>query len=471
MTNSNTPDTEIEITDFATDGDGLGIAQNGQGQSIAVQIPFACPGDRVLVQLRKRKINKYRSNEITWLSLSKARSTPRCVHFGKCGGCRWQHIPYQEQLQQKERLVKALLQAHFNKETVFHPIIACDPPWHYRNKLEFSFSSDKAGKRYLGLILFNTRGHVFQLTECHLGHPWMVEALNATTKWWVDMDLEAYHPMHDTGALRTLTVRCGERTGDRMVILTVSGNADYALTKQQLQTFVAMMRQNLEEGGLYQLSIVLRIQQVAKKQPTQFYEMILYGKDHILEELNIDQQKIYLQVSPTAFLQPNTRQAEKLYSHILQALSCDDIENKVLFDLYCGTGTLGLCLAHRVKKVIGIELVPESVLDAKENIKHNQRENIVIYQGDVGAVLNTLQESPPDIVLVDPPRAGLDLKAISNILALKAKTLVYVSCNPNTQAANLIPIIENGYKLKTVQPVDQFPHTLHVENIVVLTKV
>jgi 23S rRNA (uracil1939-C5)-methyltransferase len=259
-------------------------------------------------------------------------------------------------------------------------------------------------------------------------------------------------------------------------MITVSGNPAYALQQRHIQSFVETLRQAIEPSSPDQkLSIFLRIQQIAKGHPTQFYEMLLYGPDHIREILHIETAQneshtLHFRISPTAFFQPNTRQAEKLYSRAIQLTQAPI--GGVVYDLYCGTGTLGICMAKQAKKVIGIELSPESALDARENVKHNQLSHVSIHTGDVGHVLPTLLEKEdlqPDIVMVDPPRAGLDSRALQHLLAIKAPFITYISCNPATQAANLEVLVKGGYRLRAVQPVDQFPQTVHVENIAVLT--
>lgn len=467
---------QLKITEFSKEGRGRGSWLREDGQSIHVEVPFSIPGDEILVDLAKNK-GIYQGQPIEWIQLSPDRVTPFCQHFGQCGGCRWQQISYENQLQQKEAWVRRCLDPYLHSSVVWHPIIPCTPPWHYRNKMELTFSSDKAGQRYLGLILYGTRGHVFQMQECPIAQPWVSQAVQAVSDWWAASGLEAYHGGKDQGSLRTLTLREGIRTGDRLVMLTVSGNPDYALNKERMHSFVAGLREAIEPSSPDQnLSIFVRIQQIVKGKPTQFYEMLLYGPDHIREIIHLDagegrSRSIEFCISPSAFFQPNTSQAEKLYSRAIQMTqtTADD----VVYDLYCGTGTLGICMGEGVKEVIGIDLSPESVCDARENIKRNQLSRIAIYEGDVGRVLSTLSETgrpSPDVVMVDPPRAGLDAKAISQILELKSPKLTYISCNPATQAANLDDLIRGGYRLQAVQPVDQFPQTVHVENIVILTR-
>ena len=467
---------QLKITEFSKEGLGKGISHPQQGEPQLVEVPFSMPGDELQVRLLKKRGGVYQSQPLEWLHLSENRITPRCQHFGRCGGCRWQHLAYEDQLKYKEASIYRYLQPFLDSDTVCHSILPCLPPWQYRNKMELTFSTDKAGNRYLGLILYGTRGHVFQMEECHLIHSWAVDAVKAISQWWTDSHLDAYHLGSDKGALRTLILREGLRTGDRMVMLTVSGSPQYALNQKQIQSFVVALRQAIEPSlPEQQLSIFLRIQQIAKGQPTQFYEMLLHGPDHIREVLHIEtapneRHSLNFRISPSAFFQPNTRQAEQLYSRAIQLTQAP--LGSLVFDLYCGTGTLGICMAKQAKEVIGIELSPESALDARENVKHNHLSNVSIQTGDVGRVLPMLLQEglDPDIVMVDPPRAGLDSRALQHLLTLKAPQLTYISCNPATQAANLEVLFKEGYRLKAVQPIDQFPQTVHVENIVVLTQ-
>lgn len=467
---------QVKITEFSKEGLGKGICVPLEGKAYPVDVPFSMPGDEIEVRLLKKKRGFYQTQILEWLHLSEDRVAARCRHFGHCGGCRWQHVAYEDQLKQKEAWIHRYLEPFIRSETVWHAIIPCLPPWQYRNKMELTFSRDKAGQHYLGLIAYGTRGHVFQMQECHLMQDWVIDAVKAVSQWREDSHLDSYYAGRDIGSLRTLTLREGLYTGDRMVMLTVSGNPDYALHKKQIDNFVAVLRQSVEPRLPEQkLSIFLRIQQIAKGHRTQFYEMLLYGPDHIREVLHIEGRdnechSLNFQISPSAFFQPNTRQAEKLYSRAIQLTQAP--KGGIVFDLYCGTGTLGICMAKQAKEVIGIELSPESALDAQENVKGNQLSNVTIHTGDVGQLLPDLvqgQDLRPDVVMVDPPRAGLEPRALQHLLDLKPPVITYVSCNPATQASNLEILVKEGYQLKAVQPVDQFPQTVHVENIAVLT--
>lgn len=460
----------VEIDAFESSGNGGGFffLPDGEknGKRKRVEVPFTLPHEKANALLLNKRKGIYRTllEEVT-LS-SPERIKPRCLHFTTCGGCRWQHLSYEWQLQLKHQSILELF-TPFGK---VEPIIPSDP-WQYRNKMEFSFAMDAKKERYLGLMIDGSRGKVFHLTECHLVKPWFAECVKGVRSWWREQDLEAYHPYKDVGSLRTLTVREGVRSGDRMVILTVSGNPNYALRKDQMDSFVAFVRDAIEPLGDGQLSIFLKIHQIAKGSPSQFFEMHLFGPDYIREKLRVAEKDLTFKISPAAFFQPNTLQGEKIYNLALEMAEVP--EGGIVYDLYCGTGTLSICAAQKAKEVIGIEWVLEAVLDAEANGKDNQCNNVQFFGGDVGAVLQTLHEEgrpKPDIVFVDPPRVGLDQKAIEQILNLNPNKIVYISCNPKSQAANLPPFIEKGYRVEKIQPIDQFPQTIHCENIVVLQR-
>ncbi len=385
-----------------------------------------------------------------------------CKHVPHCGGCKTQQIDYAEQLQRKQESVKKL----FNP-AILHEILPCPDPWRYRNKMEYSFSQNKAGEHFLGLMIAKSRGHVFNLEECYLTAPWFAQVLGSVRTWWKNSGLKAYHPYSNTGSLRTLTLREGRRTGDKMAILTVSGQPEFALNRAQLSGYVQAIKSALPEGE--NPSIFLRIQQIKKGTPTQFYEMLLSGPDHISERLEIrvgeEQRSFTFKISPTSFFQPNPLQAELLYARALEMCALN--RNMHVLDLYCGTATLGMIFASQAGRVSGIELCPEAVLDAESNLRANGIENVEVHQGDVGKILQSWKRDnlKPDLVIVDPPRAGLDATSMTEILQLAPKEILYISCNPETQAQNVKSFLENGYKLLELQPVDQFPHTPHLETI------
>ncbi len=480
MSIRNQPHTvEAEIEKLSKKGNGIGEFERQDGTVWPFEVAFAIPGDRVRVQLLRKRSGVYQSRLEEVVVPSKDRILPRCQHFGVCGGCRWQQMPYELQLQTKQQFVLKEFKSLITPGADIRNIIASSEIWHYRNKMEFTFSSDKAGNRYLGQTMESGKGRVFHLTECHLPNPWFAEALNAAREWWQESGLDAYHMRGNRGSLRTLTLREGQRTGDRMINLTVSGNPEYALKKHHLESFVAFLRAAVEPvDPSKRLSLFLTIHQAIKGQPTRFFEMHLYGSDHIREILKVktdparEPVPLTFKISPSAFFQPNTAQAEVLYSEMLRMAMIP--KSGVVYDLYCGTGTLGICAAARAKQVVGIELSPEAALDARHNARENGMDNVTILTGPVHEKLAEIRKEqlfpPPDLVMVDPPRAGLEPEAISHLIGLSPAKIVYISCNPATQAKNIAELCQGGYRLLALQPVDQFPHTYHIENIAILSK-
>lgn len=358
-----------------------------------------------------------------------------CKHFGICGGCKFQHVEYEQQTEMKEEMVRELFgQAR--------SILRCKSPWHWRNKMEFSFSQNKAKDRFLGLMMRGKRGRVVTLEECLLTSDWFVQTLQNVYAWWEGSGLEAYFPPADRGVLRTLTLREGVQTGEKMAVLGVMGDA-------KIEGFA-------EAVGEID-SVIVRRQYSQKGVPTRFEEEVVYGTDCIHEKL-LDYT---FKVRAGSFFQPNTLQAEVLYEAALQDLE----EVDVLFDLYCGTGTIGIVASKKAKRVVGIELVKEAVEAARENVSLNDVRMEVI-EGDVEKSLEGLPK--PDCVILDPPRAGLTKKGVDGVLGLGAKKIIYISCNPSSQKKNIEQM--EGYRIEWVQPVDQFPHTPHIENIVCLSQ-
>lgn len=369
---------------------------------------------------------------------------PMCPHFGQCGGCKAQHIPYDEQVAQKEAFIRTL----FGRKT--EPILPCEPPWNYRNKMEFSFSQDRRGEKFLGLM--RKRGRVENLHACYLTSPWFIEVLERVRAWWEEIDLPAYHPPTNSGVLRTLMLREGIHTKEKMVILTISGSLSDSYT------------QSLSEAVGEVNALILRNQITARKTPTRFEETVVKGKEAIFEKMH-DQtgHSFTFRIRAGSFFQPNTIQAEALYQCALEG--ADLSSEEILYDLYCGTGTLGIFASKLVKQVLGVEIVPEAVEDAQENLKLNNINNMKILKGDVGKI--EIRDRPTTVI-VDPPRAGLDPKAMHYLLKLAPQKIVYISCNPVSQAENCRQLEEAGYRISHLVPVDQFPHTPHVENIAFL---
>lgn len=437
-------------------------------QAVKVELPGGLPGDTLLVRLDKKRRGKWKGSFCGVVDPSSLRVQPRCSHVPLCGGCTWQQMGYEGQLKEKQQRVQEIFSSF---QVDFLPIISAEDPWRYRNKMEFSFSQNKAGEKFLGLIIAGSRGHVLNLKECHLVSEWCAKLLGHVRNWWEECGLAAYR-MNNTGALRTLIIREGKKTGDKLVMLTVSGNPEYALSQPHLKTFIDAVKASVPEDEWPRLSVFLRVQQILKGSPTQFFEMHLHGPDHLLEKLSLSLEspvELLFKISPTSFFQPNTFQAEKLYSAALNMVS---FPKKHVLDLYAGTATLGMAIAAKAERVTAIELNPHACFDAEVNKALNQFSNLEILCGDVGKMLDELRKRsdfiPPDLVVVDPPRSGLDPAALDQLKALLPQEILYVSCNPKTQAANIQELVEAGYRLVKLQCVDQFAHTPHIENIALL---
>ena len=427
-----------------------------------IEVAHSIPGDTVRIEWRKKRRGNQKGRLVEVVSASEDRVTPRCAHALICGGCSWQQMSYDAQLKEKMRRVENAFGGKFPVD----PILPCSEPFGYRNKMEFTFSQNGAGDRFLGLMIAQTGSYVFNLTECHLCPPWFAEAAASVRHWWEKTELKAYFPPKDTGTFRYLTLREAMHTNQKMAVLNVSGHPDFAPSRSDLEGYVEAIRK-VADGA----SIFLRIHQATKGRPTQFFEMLLHGPDHIVEEIHLQNRPpLSFKISPSSFFQPNTFQAEKLYEEAMSMLGSPSI----VYDLYCGTGTLGMAASFFSKQVIGIELSPEAVLDATENLKRNGIGNMSVYQGDAGQTITKLMDRPdfvrPDAVIIDPPRAGLDPLAIHHLKNLLPEKIIYISCNPLTQAANIEELAQAGYRIKRLRPVDQFPHTYHIENIALLEK-
>jgi 23S rRNA (uracil1939-C5)-methyltransferase len=449
---------ELIISHLSLKGKGIGHLENGD----KVEVFASVPGDRLSVSLGKRRRGTYRGSILEIKEPSPLRILPRCQHASFCGGCLWQMMSYEGQLQEKQARVTQIF-SQFSPS--IEPIIAAPSPWHYRNKMEFSFSQDKAGTRYLGLSLANTKGRIFNVERCHLAEEWIAQLLAALRIWWQESGLSAYHLHRNEGTLRTLIVREGKRTEEKLILLTVSGHPGYALKQQQIAQFVSVVQKALASESV---SIFLRIQQQLKGSPTHFYEMHLAGPEHIHEKLHLFGREYLFKISPTSFFQPNTLQAEKLYAAAIKMSGSK--KREVIFDLYCGTATLGILFASQAQRVFAIEQNPYALFDAEINRELNGVSNLQLVQGDVEEKLRELPDDP-DLIIVDPPRAGLSQKALQLIILKNPKEILYISCNPSTQAENIKDLHRAGYQLERVQPIDQFPHTPHIENIAFLKKI
>jgi 23S rRNA (uracil1939-C5)-methyltransferase len=428
---------ELEIDSLAQGGRGVGRA-NGY----VVFVSGALPGDRVRARLQKAKRAYAEAKAVELLRPSTERIADRCVHDSEpCPGAPWQGLPYERQLAEKQaQVADALERLGGLKGFELEPIEPAVEQWRYRNKLEYSFGQ-RDGELALG---FHRRGswhEVVNVDDCLLASERNNEARNQVRDWARAEGLGAYDRRAREGVLRNLVVREGRRTGQIQTRLVTSA-AEISRPPVDLHTVVEGPGSGTDgpTGAL--------------------------GAEYLEEELC----GLRLHVSAAAFMQTNTEMAERLYAIAADAAGLGGTE--LLFDLYCGIGTIGLSLASRADEAWGLESVPEAVADAEENAKRNGIANARFVCADARLGIRPLVEraGQPDVVVVDPPRAGLSKKVVRRVLECEAPRIVYVSCNPTTLAPNAAQLVEAGYTLRRVKPVDMFPQTPHVECVALLER-
>ncbi len=447
---------------------GEGIASD---EGFKIFVPDVAPGDEALVQIRRVKSSYAEGVVKEIVKPSPLRIAARCKHFEVCGGCKWQFLAYEEQLKVKEQQVRESLErlGGLSGDLVL-PIVSNDSPWFYRNKMEFSFGtsakpklSQEVGETQLGFYPPGYHFEVFDLEECFLQSEWVVEVVQKVRAFAIEHQIPVYNSHNHEGLLKTLTVREGENTGERMIVLTTSTGLF-----EQKEAFIELFAKDASVTSLYWNSVYQ-----VPGQPTWTEQNLLAGKEALTEVLELENgTRLEFDILPQAFFQTNTLQAQKLYSKALELADLTGAE--IVYDLYCGTGTIGLFCAHKAKLVLGIEVNESAVESAQNNALKNGIKNVRFYLGSVEQRLNELasmgEGSRPDVVIVDPPRAGLGEKVVADCVAFGAAKIVYVSCNPTTMARDLKQFTELGYTTQSVQPVDMFPQTHHVECVCLLTK-
>jgi len=433
------------------------------------------PGDDVRVRLTRIKKNYLEGTVVDIISLSDMRTVPRCRYFGTCGGCTWQQVDYPAQLSFKQQVVRDALEriGGFRGVSVQTPI-GSDDVFFYRNKMEFSFGerwlspdelekhrSGQVDRFALGLHIPQRFDRVLDLEECWLQSEESYRIVNMVRTFCRNRALTVYSTRTHTGYLRNLVVREGKNTGERMVNLVTSESRPalmHELTALLLKEFPSLT------------TIINNITQRKSGVAIGDSESVYHGSGYITELLGGNRYRI----SANSFFQTNTRQTENLYA--VARRMADLRKEDVVFDLYSGTGTIALTIADAVRGVVGIESVSAAVEDARSNAVFNNIGNCTFVLGDLkdrltGDASLTAHYGPPTVVIADPPRSGMHPRVLDEIIALAPERMVYVSCNPATQARDLLQLCSGGkYRIDEVQPVDMFPHTTHVENVVGLTR-
>ena len=441
---------EIRIERLGTSGEGVGRYEN-----FTVFIPQALPNERVLTVIEEVKKTYARGRIQKILQESPARVTPLCEIYDECGGCQLQHLSYEEQLHAKRaQVVDALTHIGKLPQILVNETLRADAPWNYRNKMQFPIGLHK---ERLVVGCFAQGSHRIINTEnCHIQRSANNKLANTVREVAEKLHIPVYNEDTHKGILRHIVGRVGRGNELMAVIVTA--------TKQlpRAKDFVRLLRERLPNLVSVHQNIQTYRNNVIMGRDTE----LLWGRPTILDTLG----RLNFHISPRSFFQVNTRQAERLYE---QALTYADLHGtETVIDAYCGTGTITLFLAQKARKVYGIEIVQPAILDARKNARDNHVKNAEFIVGDATAVMPALykQGIRPDVVVVDPPRAGCTETVLRTFANMKPQRIVYVSCNPATLARDLAILKELGYLAQEVQPVDLFPQTSHVENVALLMR-
>jgi 23S rRNA (uracil1939-C5)-methyltransferase len=458
MTETDTPavrrprpkrDEELEVTIESLAYGGAGI---GRSDGFVVFVRGAVPGDRVRARVGKSKRSYAEAVVVELLEPSPERIEPATLH----PGAPWQVLPYERQLEEKQHQVRdALVRLGGFEDPPIEPIVPAVEQLRYRNKVEYSFGADADGRLVLGTHRAGRWDVIDELTEDVLASERVDALRNEVADWCREHEIAPYDRRDQSGVLRNLVVREGRRTGE-------------------LQARLVTRRKELEG---YELAATVPADSFLWTNVEGLGETTtggetekLKGQSKLFEELDVGGTRLRFGISPEAFFQTNTEMAERIYGTAAELAGLSGRER--VFDLYCGIGTIGIALALDAREVIGVEIVEEAVADAIANAALNDIDNARFYAGDIRTAMRPLieEEGTADVVVVDPPRAGLSQKVVRRVLEVEAPTIVYVSCNPTTLAPNARQLVDAGYQLETVRPIDMFPQTPHIESVALLRK-
>ena len=437
--------------------DGLGSSGEGVGRldGFTIFVDGALPEEYIEVKITKVKSNYAIGNLESIIQPSPYRISSPCSIADRCGGCQIQQMDYQKQLEYKQQLVRDNIERIGKlKDVIIHPTIGMKNPFNYRNKAQFPIGI-KDGKAILGF--YAKRSHkIVAHHNCLIQHP-VNNKITPIVKEYIDENnVSIYDEENHQGLLRHLVTRVGFITGEIMVILVANG--------KNLPNIKDLIKRLTNEAPEI-VSIYININKGKTNVVLGRENKLIYGKEKIEDYIG----DIKFKISPLSFYQVNPIQTEVLYE---KALEYADLQgNETVYDAYCGIGTISLFLAQRAKKVIGIEVIPEAIEDARENARINKINNVAFHVGKAEEIMPQLfrEGEKADLVVVDPPRKGCDRKLLDTIIQMKAKKMVYVSCNPSTLARDLNYLEKGGFTVKEIQPVDLFPHTGHVESIILMT--
>lgn len=459
---------KVTITDVAAEGKAV-----AKVNELVIFVPYVVPGDVVDLQVKRKKNHYAEAVAVKFHEKSPLRTEPFCSHFGVCGGCKWQCLSYEEQLKYKQKQVFDNLTRIGKVELPeFRPILGSEKTRFYRNKLEFTFSNKrwlteeevKQDVKYdqMNAVGFHIPGafdKVLAIDKCWLQDDISNQIRNAVRDYAYAHDFPFFDLRTQEGLLRNIMIRTSS-TGELMVVLQCKVTDDEGRRKmEEILQFIADSFPQIT-------SLMYVINNKCNDTIGDLDVEVFKGNDHIFEEM----EGLRFKVGPKSFYQTNSEQAYNLYKVAREFAGLTG--NELVYDLYTGTGTIANFVARQARKVVGIEYVPEAIEDAKVNSVLNGIDNTLFYAGDMKDILTNdfiAEHGRPDVIITDPPRAGMHNDVIDVILAAEPKRIVYVSCNPATQARDL-QLLDGKYKVTAVQPVDMFPHTHHVENVVQLER-
>lgn len=459
---------KVTITDVAAEGKAV-----AKVNELVIFVPYVVPGDVVDLQVKRKKNHYAEAVAVKFHEKSPLRTEPFCSHFGVCGGCKWQCLSYEEQLKYKQKQVFDNLTRIGKVELPeFRPILGSEKTRFYRNKLEFTFSNKrwlteeevKQGVKYdqMNAVGFHIPGafdKVLAIDKCWLQDDISNQIRNAVRDYAYAHNFPFFDLRTQEGLLRNIMIRTSS-TGELMVVLQCKVTDDEG--RRKMEEILQFMADSFPQIT----SLMYVINNKCNDTIGDLDVEVFKGNDHIFEEM----EGLRFKVGPKSFYQTNSEQAYNLYKVAREFAGLTG--NELVYDLYTGTGTIANFVARQARKVVGIEYVPEAIEDAKVNSALNGIDNTLFYAGDMKDILTNdfiAEHGRPDVIITDPPRAGMHNDVIDVILAAEPKRIVYVSCNPATQARDL-QLLDGKYKVTAVQPVDMFPHTHHVENVVQLER-
>ena len=439
----------VDIIDNGFEGEGIAKIDN-----FTIFVPNSIKGEKVKVLIVKVLSSHAFGKVLEIIKKSEYRTESDCSTYKRCGGCNLRHIKYEQTLKMKQNAVQNLVNKTLKTKIQVQETLGMENPYFYRNKAQYPLGIDKNGKPQIG-VFANRTHEIIPIQKCLIQNEKSEKLAKFVFEWIVKNNISIYDEKTRKGLIRHIVTKIGIKTNEIMCVLVINGN-----TIPKEQELVKEILENFPEVKTIVKNINTRNTNVIMGKEN----VNLYGNRYIEDILG----EYKFKISPLSFYQVNPVQAEKLYNLGVEAAKID--KNDIVFDLYCGIGTISLFMAKYAKKVYGIEIVEDAVKDAKENALNNGIDNVEFFAGDVEDVLDDLLNEKgiiPDVVMVDPPRKGLDNKSIDNIMKIHPKKMVYISCNPATLVRDLAKF-EELYEIESIKPVDMFPFTSHVECVALM---